>query len=205
MKGRESLMVLLLLSHVYTWSVLLIVMIIFLLIMLRLNYYRRKLVFVLFFVILSSIAIDVGRTALTGSSSGIESDIEKAQEKTGLEQYTLRWGNLLFNTTTILGGQIGNFIILMLGLYWLFRCNLRDSSNIFLMVFLMVGIIPILFGNWQMQIRLLYDIPFQIPAAIALTYVLKKENGFVRSLPICIWLVVILIQNVSNFYFVSPT
>ena len=200
----SALMVLLLFSHVYTWSVLAIVMIVFLLIMLRLNYYRRKLVFVLFFVILSSIAIDVGRTALTGSSGGIESDIIKAQEKTGLEQYPLRWENLLYNTTTILGGQISNFIILMLGLYWLFRCNVRDSSNIFLIVFLMIGIIPILFGNWQMQIRLLYDMPFQIPAALALTYILKKENGLVRSIPICIWLIAISIQNVSNFYFVSP-
>jgi len=68
----------------------------------------------------------------------------------------------------------------------------------------MVGIIPILFGNWVMQTRLLYDIPFQIPAALALTYIIKQENGFVRSLPIFIWLVAISIKSVSDFYFVSP-
>jgi len=198
------MIVLLLFTHVYTWSVFIVVMIVFSLISLRSKYYQRKLVFLLLLAIVSTIVIDVGRTALTGSSGGLDRDIEIAQDRLGLDKYPERWRTLLYSSTTILGGQISNFIILALGLYWLLRCNPREPGNIFLFVFLMVGIIPLLFGNLQMQTRLLYDIPFQIPAAVGLTYIMKKENGFVKSLPIFIWLVGLAILNISNFYYISP-
>jgi len=179
-------------------------MAVFLLVMLKIKYYRKKLVFLLFLVIISSFVIDVGRTAFTGSSGGLERDISIAQQTVSLENYPDRLRTLVYSSTTILAGQISNFIILTLGLYWLVRCNSREPTNIFLFVFLMAGIIPILFGSWGMQIRLLYDIPFQIPAALALTYIIKQENGFVRSLPFFIWMIAISIKSVSDFYFVSP-
>jgi len=200
----SGLLVLLLFTHVYTWSVFIIVLIVFSLILLRSKNYQRKLVFLLLLAIVSTIVIDVGRTTLTGSSGGLDRDIEIAQESIGLEKYSERWRSLIYSSTTILGGQISNFIILSLGLYWLLRCNPREPGNIFLFVFLMIGIIPLLFGNWQMQTRLLYDIPFQIPAAVGLTYIMNGKNGFVKSLPIFIWLLGLAITSLSNFYFISP-
>jgi len=199
-----GLLVLTLFTHVYTWSVLIVVMIVFSLILLRSKDYQRKLVFLLLLAIVSTIVIDVGRTSLTGSSGGLDRDIEISKDRIGLEKYPERWRTLIYSSTTILGGQISNFIILSLGLYWLLRCNSREPGNIFLFVFLMIGIIPLLFGNWQMQTRMLYDIPFQIPAAIGLTYMMNGKNGYVKSLPIFIWLVALAVMHLTNFYFISP-
>jgi hypothetical protein len=103
------------------------------------------------------------------------------------------------------GGQFGNFIILILGLYWLARSNLREPPNILLAIFFAIGILPLLFGNELIQSRVFYDIPFQIPAGIALAYLGRKINGPIIILPVCIWLLAISLRMVTNFYFVSPS
>jgi hypothetical protein len=202
------LMILLLFSHIYTWTILSLVMGVFLLVMLfkrKSNYYRRNGLILLLLVVLSSVIIDVGRMAITGSASGIEQDIEKAHGGSGLERFAQRWDNLYFTALIYVGGQFSNFIYFMLALYWLFRSNLQEPSNVFLVVFLSIGIIPILFGNVVMQSRILYDIPFQIPAAIGLaSYLRKHANRLIIWIPICIWLIGLSVRAVSNFYFV-PT
>ena len=100
------------------------------------------------------------------------------------------------------GGQFSNFIILILGLYWLIHSNLRQPFTILIMIFLSIGVIPLFLGGWIMQTRVLYDIPFQIPAAIALTYVMKQANGTIILLPICAWLIAMAIRAVTNFYLI---
>ena len=201
------LMVFLVFTHAYTWSILAIVMSVFLVVKLKLNYYHKRSVTLLLLVILSSVIIDIARIFVTGSaSSGIEQDIIKARGGASLSQFALRWNNLNYTVNTYVGGQFSNFIIFMLGLYWLFRFNLYQSSSIFLVVFLSIGIIPLLFGNWVIQTRILYNIPFQIPAAIALTHMRKNQaNGTLIVLPICIWLLAICIRAVSNFYLIFPS
>jgi hypothetical protein len=201
------LIVFLVFTHAYTWSILAIVMSIFLVVQLKLNYYHKRSVTLLLLVILSSVIIDIARIFVTGStSSGIEQDIIKARGGASLSQFALRWNNLNYTVNTYVGGQFSNFIIFMLGLYWLFRFNLYQSSSIFLVVFLSIGIIPLLFGNWVIQTRILYNIPFQIPAAIALTYIRKSyANGTLIIFPICIWLLAIGIRAVSNFYLIFPS
>ena len=201
------LMVFLVFTHAYTWSILAIVMSVFLVVKLKLNYYHKRCVTLLLLVILSSVIIDIARIFVTGSaSSGIEQDIIKARGGASLSQFALRWNNLNYTVNTYVGGQFSNFIIFMLGLYWLFRFNLYQSSSIFLVVFLSIGIIPLLFGNWVIQTRILYNIPFQIPAAIALTYIRKSyANGTLIIFPICIWLLAIGIRAVSNFYLIFPS
>ena len=200
------LMVFLVLSHVYTWSILAVVMSIFLAVMLKLNYYQKKSIILLLLIILSSVIIDVARIFITGSTGGIEQDIVKAYGGVSLSQFALRWSNLNYTINTYVGGQFSNFIIFILGLYWLLRSDLYQFSSIFLVVFLSIGIIPILFGNWIIQTRILYDIPFQIPAAIALTHIRKKyANGTLVLFPICIWLLAICIRAVSNFYLIFPS
>jgi hypothetical protein len=82
-------------------------------------------------------------------------------------------------------------------------CKLRELPSLFIFVFLSIGLIPIYLGDQLTQDRILYDIPFQIPAAIALTN-LTKGRGSVLLLPICIWLILISVRAAANFYFV-PT
>ena len=216
------LVILLLLSHVYTWAMVAVVTVIFLLAMLKFNYYRRKNIILLLLVILSPAAVDIIRTSITGSIGGISSSLQYASQLTphtggissaavyapqlSLEQFASFRGNLLDTTEHFLGGLFGNFIILALGLYWLFRANRVEPYNIFIMVFLSIAIVPLFFSDWIFQTRVFYNIPFQIPAAIGLYYIIKQQHqkGMMILLPICIWLIAISIVEVSNFYPVTP-
>ena len=201
-------LVTLLFTHIYTWSILILVMGIFLLVLLKLNYYERKKIILLLIVLSSSLLIDVGRMIITGAYSGISYDISPpfgSDLKLGPEQFVTRWSSLIDTTQNFYGSIFGNSIIYGLGLYWLLRSRLKDLSTIFLVTFLSIGIIPLFLGNWSVQTRVFYDISFQIPAGIALTYIYKKSNGPMILVPICIWLVAMSIVTVSNFYFVSPS
>ncbi|MDQ6864685.1 MAG: hypothetical protein M3044_12775 [Thermoproteota archaeon] len=216
------LVILLLLSHVYTWTMVAVVSIVFLLVMLKFNYYRRKNIILLLLVVSSPGIVDAVRTVVTGSIGGISSSIQFASQLTphtagtssgsqfapqlGLEQLASFRTNLLDSTEHFLGGLFGNFIILALGLYWLFRANRAEPYNIFIMIFLSLGIVPLFFSDWILQTRVFYNIPFQIPAAIGLYYIIKQHpmKGMMILIPICIWLIAVSIVDVSNFYPVLP-
>jgi hypothetical protein len=195
------LVILLLFSHVYTWSLLAIVMATFLIVMLKMNYYHRRNIILLLLVILLSTSIDIIRTYMTGSTGGIEGDIRVYNYfGVGPKQFFMRWNNIVDTTEHFLGGLLGNSIILGLGLYWLFRANYVEPYNIFIIIFLSVGIMPLFFGDWTVQSRVFYNIPFQIPAAIGLNYIMQQRRGIIISLSICIWLIAISVVSVSNFY-----
>jgi hypothetical protein len=140
---------------------------------------------------------------LIGSSGGVEQDIQLAQTNLGIEQFNMRW--LILNTTMhdSLGGVLSNFIILLLGLFWVLKSNMRDPGTVFLMIFLSAGLVPLYIGSWTLQVRVLYDIPFEIPAAIALYYI-STRSGSSRlvTLAACTWLVAVSLVTVMNYYFV---
>jgi hypothetical protein len=200
------LVILLLFSHVYTWSIFALVMATFLIVMLMLNYYRRKYIILLLLVIFSTVVVDVVRMNLTGSTGGIERDIQAYNYYgVGPKQFFMRWNNIVDTTEHFHGGLLANFIILGLGLYWLFRANHTEPHNIFLMIFLSVGIMPLFFGDWLVQTRVFYNIPFQIPAAIGLNYIKQQSKGTMILLSVCIWLTAVSIVSVSNFYPALPS
>src|SRR5439155_4017578 len=150
------------------------------------------------------VAIDVARSSLTGSSGGIEGDIGLAR-MAGTGQSALLWTNLTETAQNYAGGLFGSFIIFALGVYWILRSNSRELSSIFILIFLVMAVLPLIFGDGVIQSRMLYDIPFQIPAAIGLTYLKRRTNGMLLILPICIWILAMSIREVSNFYFISPS
>jgi hypothetical protein len=201
----SALMVILVLTHVYTWSILVIVFTVFLLVMLMARYYRRRNIILLLIVIALSVSIDVTRTMLTGSAGGITQDLKIANESAGIEQFSQRWIILAETIQIYVGGQFSNFIILGLCLYGLFMFNLRKTSSIFIVIFLSIGILPLYFGDWLIQVRVIYNIPFQIPAAIALTHLTRQTSMRILVVPICIWLIAMPIIAVSNFYLVLPS
>ncbi|HEY6883945.1 MAG TPA: hypothetical protein VI278_07910 [Nitrososphaeraceae archaeon] len=202
----STLIVLLLFSHVYTWSILVIVIGVFLAAMLKLNQYHKKSIVLLLLVVLASVIIDVARMSIIGSAGGIEKDIEFAKVTgAGPQQFALRWINLMRTMYSFVGGLFSNIIILTLGLYWLFRSNLREPSNIFLIIYLSAGLIPFLLGDYIIQTRVFYNIPFQIPAAIGLAFIRKQVIGVMLVLLICLWLFDITIMAVTNFYLIRPS
>ncbi len=199
-----GLMMILVFSHVYTWTILALFTGIFLGVMYKLNSNRKRSIIILLLVVLSSVAVDVARSSLTGTSGGIESDVYLANTA-GTGQLASLLSNLSDTTLNYAGALFGNFIIFVLGSYWLARSNSRELSAIFILIFLSMAILPLLLGNDVIQTRILYDIPFQIPAAIGLTYLKRHTNGILMILPICIWLVAMSVRASSNFHFISPS
>ena len=198
------LLMLLMFTHVYTWTILALFAGIFLLVMYKLNSYHKKSIIILLIVVLSSVAIDVARSTLTGASGGIEGNIGLARVA-GTGQLISLWGNLTDTAQNYAGGIFGNVIIFALTVYWLFRSNSIKLSSIFILIFFTLAILPLLAGDGVIQTRILYDIPFQIPAAIGLTYLKRHTNGILMILSICLWLAAMSIRTVSNFYFISSS
>ena len=193
---------LLVFAHVYTWSVFLIVTTIFLAVMLKLNYYSRKNIILLLSILFVSIIVDIAKLAIIGSSSGIVKDVLIAGGGgIGLKEFALRWNNLIDIVQNWYGTQFSNFIILTLGVFWLWFSNFKRQVNIFIVIFLSIGLATLFFGSALVQGRILYDIPFQIPAALSLTYIKKQPGGTLVFLAICILLVSISIRTVMNFHF----
>jgi hypothetical protein len=209
----STLLIGVLFFHVYTWTVLSAVVGIFLLTMLVIknkkknnnsnNYFpNRRIIWLLIFAILPSIVVDVTKVLLTGSSGGIEQDIELAQTGLGIEQFNLRWEILNITMHHSLGGVFSNFIILTLGLFWVLKSNMREPGTVFLIIFLSAGIVPLFFGSWGIQARVFYDIPFEIPAAIALYYISRRSGSILVTLAACTWLVAVSLFTVINYYLV---
>jgi hypothetical protein len=194
---------------VYTWSILALVIGIFLGVSIILKQDSRKRAVLLLLVLLSTVFIDVARTMVTGSSGGVESDLKITEGQLfGIEQFASRWDNLILTTQLYYGSMFSNFIIVALALYWLVRSNLAADYNLLIAIFFSIGILPFFFGDWIIQSRVLYDIPFQIPAAIALTYISRwpiySTKGLAISVTICTWLVAMSARALSNFYLVKP-
>jgi hypothetical protein len=197
------LVVLLLFSHVTTWTIFTIVVTIFLMVMLKLSYYSRRSIILLLLIVLSTIVVDVVRGSSIKIVGGIEEDIAVSNiYGAGLGQFAYRWSNLVYTTQVYLAGLFSNPIILILGLYWLYHSKLSDQSSIFLLIFLSLGVIPLFIGSIVIQARVFFDIPFQIPAAIALTYMRKHSSGGLFLFCIGILLVAASVNAASNFYFV---
>ena len=165
---------------------------VFLLILLFLNYYPRKHILLLCLVLTSSIAVDVVKSSWTGST-GLEADVSLGRQGLGITQFSERLGTLAETVQTYYGGVYANIVILSLGLYWLIRCQPREMVNIFVMIFLSTALIPLFIGDWVLQSRVLYEIPFQIPAAISLYYIGRKNGKM-----ICIAL--LLISGYLSFH-----
>jgi len=208
--------------HVYTWTLLTAVAAIFLLALLVIhgrtenkrnknnknsggNFYstNKRIICLLLFAIVPTILADFAKVAFTGSSGGLEQDLALAQTGLGIEQFDLRWEILDTTIHHSLGGVFSNFIILTLGLLWVLKSNIRETVNIFLMTFLSAGLIPLFFGSWALQARVLYDIPFEIPAAIALYYLSKRLGSILLSLAGCSWLAAVCLFTVANYYFIQ--
>ena len=187
-------------AHVHTWSVMVVVMSVFMIITMKLKHYCKKRIVLLLILLSSSVMLDIVKTTVIGSTTGIEKDLEFAKATgAGVEQFGIRWSNLIRSVYSFLGGQFSNFIIYSLGVYWLLQSKPRDISSIFIMIFLSIGLLAFLIGDYRVQARIFYDIPFQIPAAIALSSLWSSLRGSLISIPICIWLLGLTVRTVSNF------
>ncbi len=170
----------LLFAHTYTWTIMISVAFVFLFVLHILNYYPRKHFLLLYLVLSFSIGVDVLKSSWTGTSTGLESDVSIGfSHGLGMSQFNERLKNLADTVQTYYGGVYANIALLGLVMYWLIRSNPRELVNIFIMIFLSTALIPLFIGDYVLQSRVLYDIPFQIPAAISLYYIGRKNSKMI--------------------------
>jgi len=187
------------LSHTWTWTLLSLFIGIFLIVSYRLKMYDKKRIALIFLIIVATIAFDSGKSIMTDARSGIERDVSITSDNASYLNLFSIWSNLSQTSLVYVGGLFGNFLILSLCIYWLVRSDIRAMPNLFIAIFLAIGILPILFGGELIQSRVLYNISFQIPAAIALVYLSNQHRGTLLAFSIAIWILVMSIQAVINF------
>jgi hypothetical protein len=194
------LLTVVLLSHEPTWPIIILVIFIFLTILIILKPSLRNTMFYIFLAILPSFIIELFKTVFF-RQSGVTNSISFASSQgLGFQDLYNIWNNLITATQTYLAGLFSNSIIFGLVIYWVSICSIKDKSNILILIFLSLLIFPTLFGDPEVVSRVLYEIPFQIPAAIALTQI-KKSHGKLLFLTICLWIVAVSIRSASNLYF----
>ncbi len=209
------LLIAVLFFHVYTWTVLTAVAGIFLIAMLCMvvkrnrnnknndnSCFTKKAIVWLLVAMILSVVIDVAKVMLTGSSGGLEQDIGLAQRSLGIEEFNMRW--IILDTTMhhSFGGVFSNFIILALGLFWVLKSNMHETRNVFLMIFFSAGLVPLFFGDWIIQARVFYDMPFEIPASMALYYISKRSGSIFVTIAACSWMFGASLFTVMNYYLI---
>jgi hypothetical protein len=194
------LLIVILLSHESTWPIIIFVISIFLIVLLVFKLTIRRTIYHLALAVAPSLILEVLKSLLTRQSGVIQNISFASSQGLGVHDASIIWNNLVVSTQTYLAGQFNNSIIFGLVLYWILRCELRDKSQLLLIIFLSIPMLPILFGDSEVTSRVLYEIPFQIPAAIVLVQ-LKKFHGNLLFLTICIWLVALSIRSSLNFHF----
>lgn len=196
------LLIILIFSHAPSWTIFMYVIGLFLVVVFFKNRRDNKMKFLyIFFSILPSIIIDISRMLLI-NSSGVKQEISFALERgVGLHGLDTIWNNLIDTSHLYLAGQVGNPIILLLVICWLYTTKIKEKHTIFFIIFFSLSAFPLLFADKEIQSRFYYEIPFQIPAAIALT-VLKERIGSYITIAICLWLIIMSLYIAANFVLV---
>lgn len=198
-----ALLVTVMLSHAYTYTIFLLVLSIFLLSSIFFRIYSKKTILILLSVLVMTFVFDLAKSAFIGTSTAIGLDLSVAEKLgTGLDQFSSRWSNLVRTIQVHVGGIYGGSIVVML--MALVGAVLIDkkrnlSVTVLIMSFLSVGILPLFFGDRIVMARILYNIPFQIPAAIVLCELLGvKKLGPLVVISFSLFCVAIAIHYVTN-------
>jgi len=187
------------LSHIFTWTLLTLFMGIFLIVSWRLKMFERKIIVMVFLIIVVLIVFDAGKSIMMDTPFAIEVDVSLASKNASFGNLISTWSNLSQTSFVYAGGIFGSFLILSLCIYWLLRSNFREMHNLFIAIFLSIGTLPILFGGELIQSRVLLNIPFQIPAAIGLAYLANQHRGPLLVIGISIWILTMSLVTITNF------
>ena len=198
------LLIVLLFSHAQTWTILMYAIGLFLVVLFFSNRSdNKKIVMNIFLSILPAIIIEITKMLLI-DRSGIKHEIAFALHKeVGIHGVYTIWDNLVGTTHLYMAGLVANPIILLLIIYWLYISKVKEKYTIFFIIFFSLLAPALLFADAEIQSRLFFEIPFQIPAAIALTMI-KDRIGRYMPVAICLWLISMSVYMATNFVLVVP-
>lgn len=168
---------------------------------------RLKTLLVLGIITLGIIGIDIVKSYYTNSTSGIQKDVTLAKSSENANQFPLRWFNLNEAFRIYVGGFLTNSYVLVLLLLWaLLMVKYNNDSDRLLLSVLSIALLPLLFGDYAIQARLIYNIPFQIPASIII-YRISKDTIFGKPLFFALLFIQInyALRAMSNMQFIPPS
>ena len=185
---------LVMLSHLYTWTYLVASLLIFALVTSISNRRLDKHIMLLIVIIAVSIASDLARAYALSLPAGAERDLSIAKESIGYEQFLKRYYNLNYTFATYVGGYYTNIIMLLLVLLWVVNVR-KDLDYMLLASFIYVGSLPVLFGDYVVQTRVFYNIPFSIAASYIIVRILKlNDNNNNRRIAILLFSFIMLVM-----------
>jgi hypothetical protein len=170
----------------------------------KLKVVPKRPILLILLIIGLTISIDVIKDILVGSSGGVQEDIKLTNEFIGVNNLLILLKNIYESVLISHGGIFGNgLVLLVVLLFSIFYLNLRKLPDLLMLSFFSLLIVPIFLGYWNIQVRVLYDIPFQIPFGIALYYLVSATRN-----TYLLWAFIMLqtsigIRTLVNFYLIE--
>ncbi|MGH9975149.1 MAG: hypothetical protein ACRD8Z_04850, partial [Nitrososphaeraceae archaeon] len=197
-----ALAIVLMFVHTYTWSILIIFTSVFVTVLYFKRFLNRRTIVTLLIVLVILLIFDLVKGSLGVGRGAIGNNFFIIDRTgTGAEQIELRWSNLVRTVQVYVGGIYGNIFVLstaFLGSILLYQKRLY--GGIFVLVFLSLGILPLFIGDREIIARFFYDIPFQIPAAVALYWFHRQGLvGTIIMISIIISIVAGSVNIATNF------
>ena len=206
-----AILVFMLLIHVYTWAHFLTAMMIFSGLSFLVS--RKTIpdstikIIILVAIVATAFSLDYAKSYLFSTPAAAES--ESALGRNILPQDTsARWDRLFFTMSSYVGGFLSNPMLFVLGLVWLLKTSDPRKGldrSILSMSFILA--LPIALGSTEFQTRVLYNMPFQIPAILALYAITSETRYSYRYLLIVAVLFVLAtyaLRAMANLYLDLP-
>ena len=157
-------------------------------------------------VIAASIITDVAKSAYFSTSSGLTADSFLAGRSFELGNFNSKWEALDFTLKAYVGGFLSHPGILMLALVWALKSSHHRGFERMILSMMFVLSVPLLFGTTVIQARLLYVVPFFIPAVLSVLNMrgVKGIASWVAITALIISMATYSLRAMANLYLVLP-
>lgn len=140
---------------------------------------------------------------LLGSSELFDSVFAREDVALSFTEFRNRWINFPTFMHYYVGGIFSNLAFLAFTVIWSIYAKINNTFDRIILASLLAGAIPIIFGDFVLQSRIFYDIPIQIPAAIAIYRIVNKQGlgtkfAKISFLLITIHFTIYAIRTLSN-------
>ena len=161
-----------LLTHPWTWAIVLAVTTLFVLISLReeRSITQGKALFVL---VALNIVLEVAKSQIFGGLI-VSQDTAPILSGAGLLSSQGLWQNLITTLFTFYNGLLGNAVLLGLPAITMLFLKFRDRFERLLIVWVALSSIPFLALASPLQTRILYDMPLPVITALALLFLTRQ-------------------------------
>jgi len=202
------LLLLIMLTHLYTWTHFLAVMLLFggmSFVFARKSVAAPKIKILLLLIVVGTMfPMDYAKSsyfstpAATASDSAIATNIMPQDTNT-------RWDRLFFTMSSYVGGFLSNPALLLLAVIWIVKADLSRGLERILISMFFISALPIAVGSVEFQTRVLYNIPFQIPALLALYGAkFRSRTSLILLIAIVLSFATYAVSAMANLYLQLP-